>query len=79
MNVRHTDPEEIARERIEQAFRDHVGCRSCGAEMMMLMRDEVLRIECGSLVAKRGIRYSLASALHESHVVELPEGLLAAA
>lgn len=78
MNTRTTD-EDIARERIEQAFRDHICCRQCGTEMVMLVRSDSLRIECGRLVEKRGLRYLISSGLHESHVVELPEGLLAAA
>lgn len=70
--------EDVAREAIEQAFRDHVGCAHCGAEMMMLMRGATLRIECGSLVAKDGLRYVLASGFHDSFLVELPRELLAA-
>lgn len=71
--------EDMARERIEQAFRDYERCSGCGADMNVVERGGSLRIECASLAAKTGLRYSLATGLHDSHLVELPEGLAAAA
>ena len=71
--------QDIARERIEQAFRDYEHCTGCGRDMKIVERTSGLRIECASLAAKRGIRYALAIGLHDSHPIELPESVLVAA
>lgn len=71
--------QDLARERIEQAFRDYERCSGCGADMKITERGGSLHIECASLAPKSGIRYSLAIGLHDSRVVDLPEGLAAAA
>lgn len=71
--------QDIARERIEQAFRDFERCTGCGRDMKVVERESGLRIECAALAPKSGIRYALASGLHDSHLIELPEGVLAAA
>ena len=80
MNQSPTD-QDLARERIETALRDHDFCAACGRPMTIEERDGVLAIECESMRGLGGFRLFLASGLHERHVIDvLPrDGMPAAA
>jgi hypothetical protein len=73
--------EDLARERIETAWRDYPYCRRCGEPMTIEVRDDGLWIECGSLPPLRGIRFRLGARFHDRHAIELPDDrmMLAAA
>lgn len=63
---------DLARERIEMAWRDYRFCRDCGQPMVIETHDAALWIECASLRSRRGLRLLLAAGLHERHAIDLP-------
>jgi hypothetical protein len=72
--------EDLARERIEMAWRDYPFCRGCGQPMTIEAHGSRLWIECASLRSLRGIRLRLTAGLHERHAIELPDdGMIPAA
>lgn len=71
--------EDRARERIEAAMRDLTFCSQCGQSMRAVVRGAVMWVECESLGSKSGLRLAISAGFHDRHMVELPEGVLAAA
>jgi hypothetical protein len=71
--------EDRARERIEAAMRDLTFCSQCGQSMRAVVRGAEMWVECESLGSKSGLRLAISAGFHDRHVVELPEGVLAAA
>jgi hypothetical protein len=72
--------EDLARERIEMAWRDHDVCHACGQAMTIEVHGGNLWIECGSLRPLRGFRLRLASRTHDRHAIDLPDdGMVQAA
>lgn len=65
--------EDLARERIEMAWRDYNLCSGCGQPMTIEVHGNSLWIECASLRSLRGIRLRLAARFHDRHAIELPD------
>ena len=80
MNEQPTpNAEDRARERIEAAMQDLTYCSQCGQSMRAVVRGAEMWVECEGLGAKRGLRFAISAGFHDRHMVELPEGVLAAA
>jgi hypothetical protein len=71
--------EDRARERIEAAMQDLTYCSQCGQSMRAVVRGAEMWVECEGLGSKSGLRLAISAGFHDRHLVELPEGVLAAA
>jgi len=73
--------EDLARERIEMAWREYDVCHACGQPMTIEVVGSSLWIECASLRSLQGVRRRLSTRFHDRHQIELPddEMILAAA
>ena len=71
--------QDLARERIEAAIHDFDHCSQCGRPMTVAVRGLELWLECASLREKRGLSFTIATGFHDRHLIELPDGVLAAA
>jgi hypothetical protein len=72
--------EDLARERIEMAWREHDFCRTCGQAMTIEIHGSSLWIECASLRPLRGFRLGLATRSHDRYPIDLPDdGMVPAA
>jgi ribosomal protein L37AE/L43A len=71
--------EDRARELIEAELRDLTCCHQCGRSMRVSVRGAEMWVECDSLGSKSGLRLGISAGFHDRHLVELPEGVLAAA
>jgi len=71
--------EDRARELIEAELRDLTCCHQCGRPMRVSVRGAEMWVECESLGSRSGLRLAFAAGFHDRHLVELPEGVLAAA
>ena len=71
--------EDRARERIEAAMQDLTYCSQCGQSMRAVVRGTEMWVECEGLGSKSGLRFAISAGFHDRHIVELPEGVLAAA
>ena len=66
--------EDLARERIEMAWREYDFCRACGQPMTIEVHGGSLWIECASLRSLSGTR------MHDRHEIDLPDdGMVQAA
>jgi hypothetical protein len=65
--------EDLARERIEMAWRAYDFCHSCGQPMTIEVHGAGLWIECASLRSLRGIRLRFGTRIHERHAIDLPD------
>ena len=65
--------EDLARERIEMAWREYDLCHACGQPMTIEVVGSSLWIECASLRLLQGVRRRLSTLLHDHHQIELPD------
>ena len=65
--------EDLARERIEMAWREYNLCGGCGQPMSIEAHGNGLWIECASLRSLRGVRLRLSARFHDRHPIELPD------
>ena len=54
-------------------------CTACGGSMRMTVRGAELWVECERLGSKRGLWLAISTGFHDRRLVEMPEGVLAAA
>jgi hypothetical protein len=72
--------EDLARERIEMAWREYDFCRACGQPMTIEVHGGSLWIECASLRSLSGICLRLGTRMHDRHEIDLPDdGMVQAA
>jgi hypothetical protein len=65
--------EDLARERIEMAWREYDVCHACGQPMTIEAVGSSLWIECASLRSLQGVRRRLSTRFHDRHRIELPD------
>jgi hypothetical protein len=65
--------EDLARERIEMAWREYDVCHACGQPMTIEVVGSSLWIECASLRSLQGVRRRLSTRFHDRHQIELPD------
>ena len=70
--------DDVARDRIETAWRDYPLCSDCGRPMTIEAHDGSLWVECTSLRELTGIRRLLTAGFHQRPDLEIPVARVAA-
>ena len=70
---------DIARDRIETAWRDYPTCRACGQPMTIEVRDGGLWMECTALGSLTGLRRLLTAGFHDRHPLDIATEVVAVA